>query len=103
MLRLALAFRVLPLLGRELLERPLELVLRPRALLEPEALLRPPDAGFERDPLPDAAAERLRDEAPPELRLALAFDPEPLDEPRAPCPLLEADLVAIPCPSVERA
>ena len=121
LLRLGLAFRVLPLLERELLERPFELVLRPLALLErvrrceraalerppelvlrplallePEALLRPPDAGFERDALPDAAAERLRDEAPPELRLALAFDPAPLDEPRVPCPLLEAGLVAIP-------
>jgi len=122
LLRLGLAFRVLPLLERELLERPLELVLRPLALLErvpplleraalerppelvlrpfallePEALLRPPDAGFEWDALPEAAVERLRDEAPPERRLASAFDPEPLDEPCVPCLLLEAGLVAIP-------
>ena len=73
--------------------------MRPLALLEREALLRPPDAGLERDALPDAAAERLRDEAPPELRLALVFDRAPLDEPRVPCPLLEAGLVAISSPS----
>jgi hypothetical protein len=98
---LALLERELPLLAREAFARPPELVLRPLALLEREALLRPPDAGFERDALPEAAAERLRDEAPPELRLALAFDPDPLDEPRVPCPLLEVGLVAIPSPSVE--
>jgi hypothetical protein len=96
---LALLERELPWLEREAFARPLELVLRPRALLEREALLRPPDARFERDALPDAAAERLRDETPPELRLALVFDPEPLDEPRAPCPLLEAGLVGMPSPS----
>jgi hypothetical protein len=98
---LALLERVPPLLERAALERPPELVLRPLALLEPEARLRPPEAGFERDALPEAAAERPRDEAPPELRLALACDPEPLDDPRVPCPPLEAGLVAIPSPSVE--
>ena len=122
-LRLGLAFRVFPLLDRELLERPLELVLRalallerelplleraalgrppelvlrPLALLEPEALLRLPDAAFERDALPEAAAARLRDEAPPELWLALPFDAEPR-EPPVPCPLFEDDLVAISFP-----
>ena len=88
--------RVLPLVERAALERPPEVVLRPLALLEPEALLRPPDAGFERDALPEAAAERLRDEAPPELPFAVGFDPAPLDAPRVPCRLLEAGLVAIP-------
>ena len=91
----ALLERVPPLLARELLERPPELVLRPLALLEPEALLRPPDAGFERDELREAAAERFRDEAPPERRLALAFGP-PLDELCVPFLLLDAGLVAIP-------
>jgi hypothetical protein len=82
-LRPELVFRAVPLLERE------ELVFRAAPLLDREALVRPPVAGFERDARSEARVERLSDEAPLEVPLALPMDPELLDEPRLLCPLRE--------------
>ena len=64
-------------------------------LLGREALVRPPVAGFERDAVPEARVERLRAEAPLEVRLGLVLDPGLLDEPRLLSPLREVGSVAI--------
>jgi hypothetical protein len=87
-------FRAIPLLEREALVRPPELVFRAVLLLDRE-LVRPPVAGFERDALSEARVERLPDEAPLEVPLALALGPDLLDEPRLLSPLSEVGSAAI--------